>query len=150
MIRSVAVAAGRFWTDTDLPNQVEDLKTLLSGIVGKESVSNAGIVCEQHGRDEGPSMPSPADLVIWPKTTEEVSEVAKLLFAKNVAMIPFGTGTGLESGVCAVQGGVSIDLSKMDQITAFNPEDFDITVQPGITRQMLNHHLKDYGLWFPV
>ena len=82
---------------------MEDLKTLLSGIVGKESVSNAGIVCEQHGRDEGPSMPSPADLVIWPKTTEEVSEVAKLLFAKNVAMIPFGTGTGLESGVCAVQ-----------------------------------------------
>ncbi|XP_046651171.1 probable D-lactate dehydrogenase, mitochondrial isoform X2 [Daphnia pulicaria] len=65
-------------------------------------------------------------------------------------MIPFGTGTGLESGVCGVYGGVSVDMSKMDQIVDFNPEDFDVTVQPGVTRKGLNHFLKDHGLWFPV
>ena len=41
-------------------------------------------------------------------------------------------------------------MSKMDQITNFNPEDFDVTVQPGVTRMALNHFLKDHGLWFPV
>lgn len=41
-------------------------------------------------------------------------------------------------------------MSKMDQIVDFNPEDFDVTVQPGVTRKALNHFLKDHGLWFPV
>ena len=41
-------------------------------------------------------------------------------------------------------------MSKMDQIVGFNPEDFDVTVQPGVTRKALNHFLKDHGLWFPV
>ena len=45
---------------------------------------------------------------------------------------------------------MSVNLSKMDQITSFNPEDFDVTVQPGVTRKSLNHFLKDHGLWFPV
>jgi len=48
------------------------------------------------------------------------------------------------------KGGVSVDMSKMDQIVDFNPEDFDVTVQPGVTRKGLNHFLKDHGLWFPV
>ena len=41
-------------------------------------------------------------------------------------------------------------MCKMDQIVSFNMEDFDVTVQPGVSRQTLNHYLKDYGLWFPV
>lgn len=41
-------------------------------------------------------------------------------------------------------------MCKMDQIISFNPEDFDVTVQPGVTRKALNHFLKDHGLWFPV
>lgn len=50
----------------------------------------------------------------------------------------------------SLQGGVSVDMCQMNQITAFHPEDFDVTVQPGITRKELNHFLKDHGLWFPV
>ncbi len=41
-------------------------------------------------------------------------------------------------------------MSKMDKIVDFNPEDFDVTVQPGVTRKVLNNFLKDHGLWFPV
>jgi D-lactate dehydrogenase (cytochrome) len=43
-----------------------------------------------------------------------------------------------------------VDMSKMNKIVDFNPEDFDVTVQPGVTRKGLNHFLKDHGLWFPV
>lgn len=43
-----------------------------------------------------------------------------------------------------------MNMSKMDQILFFHPEDFDVTVEPGVTRKALNHFLKDHGLWFPV
>lgn len=62
----------------------------------------------------------------------------------------FGTGTGVEGGVCAVQGGVCINLTHMDQITELNTEDFSVVVEPGVTRKALNTHLRDSGLWFPV
>ena len=38
----------------------------------------------------------------------------------------------------------------MDKITDLNPEDFDVTVEPGVKRSDLNHYVKDAGLWFPV
>lgn len=41
-------------------------------------------------------------------------------------------------------------MKRMDNIIDFNPDDFDVTVEPGVTRKSLNHFLKDHGLWFPV
>ena len=68
----------------------------------------------------------------------------------SIPIIPFGTGTGLEAGVSALYGGVCLDLSQMEAITDYHPEDFDVVVQPGVTREALNHFVKDDGLWFPV
>jgi len=119
-------------------------------LVGKENVSSAEAICKQHGRDEGIERGLPPNLVVWPRTTEEVSAIARICYENKFPMIPFGTGTGFESGVCAVQGGVCVDMCKMDQILNFNMEDFDVTVQPGVSRQTLNHFLKEHGLWFPV
>uniref|UniRef100_A0A8B9EM93 D-lactate dehydrogenase (cytochrome) n=1 Tax=Anser cygnoides TaxID=8845 RepID=A0A8B9EM93_ANSCY len=65
-------------------------------------------------------------------------------------MVPFGTGTGLEGGVNAVQGGVCFDLSRMAAISELSLEDFSVAVEPGVTRKALNSHLRGTGLWFPV
>lgn len=45
---------------------------------------------------------------------------------------------------------MSVDVTKMNEIVEFNPEDFDVTVQAGVTRNQLNNYAKDSGLWFPV
>lgn len=130
--------------------ELENLKLALISALDEESVSASKVVCSQHGRDEGIDRNFPADLVVWPRSTEQVSAIAHICHERKIPMIPFGTGTGLESGVSALLGGVSVDMSKMDQITSFHPEDFDVTVQPGVTRKTLNYFLKDHGLWFPV
>lgn len=78
------------------------MKETLARVLGQESVSSAEAVCSQHGRDEGVQRNLPVDLVVWPRSTEEVSAVASICYAKDVPMIAFGTGTGLESGVSAV------------------------------------------------
>ncbi|XP_035754689.1 probable D-lactate dehydrogenase, mitochondrial, partial [Egretta garzetta] len=84
-----------------------------------------------------------------PQAVGQGQELAALCYSYRVPMVPFGTGTGLEGGVNAVQGGVCFDLSRMDAITELSLEDFSVAVEPGVTRKALNSHLRDTGLWFP-
>ncbi|XP_059732596.1 probable D-lactate dehydrogenase, mitochondrial isoform X2 [Bos taurus] len=122
----------------------------LKAVVGSPHVSTAAVVREQHGHDESMHRCQPPDAVVWPQNVEQVSRLAALCYGQGVPIIPFGTGTGLEGGVCAVQGGVCINLTRMDRILELNPEDFSVMVEPGVTRKALNTHLRDSGLWFPV
>ncbi|XP_075393325.1 putative D-lactate dehydrogenase, mitochondrial isoform X2 [Tenrec ecaudatus] len=127
-----------------------DFVAALRAVVGPSHVSTATAVREQHGKDESMHRCQAPDAVVWPQNVDQVSRLTALCYSHGVPIIPFGTGTGLEGGVCAVQGGVCINLTHMDQVLALNPEDFSVVVQPGVTRKTLNTHLRDTGLWFPV
>jgi len=129
----------------------DELVRDLENILGPENVSQSQSVRIQHGQDEGPHKGLPPDLVVWPASTQEVSEVCKVCTAHKVPMIPHGTGTGLEGGTTALAGGVAIDVTKnMEEISAIYNQDFCAVVQPGVTREGLNQALKAEGLWFPV
>lgn len=90
------------------------------------------------------------DGVVWPETTEEVQEIVKVCLEHRVPIVPFGVGSSLEGHVNAPGGGISLDTSRMKRIVAVNPEDLDCTVEPGVTREELNHYLRDTGLFFPI
>jgi D-lactate dehydrogenase (cytochrome) len=92
----------------------------------------------------------PPDIVVLPETTEEVAEIVRLCAAREVPIIPFGTGTSLEGHLNAPFGGVSVDTSLMKRLVAVHPEDLDCVVEPGITRKELNEQLRDTGLFFPI
>ncbi|MCG8543861.1 MAG: FAD-binding protein, partial [Alphaproteobacteria bacterium] len=76
--------------------------------------------------------------------------IVALCARDGVPVIPYGTGTSLEGHVQATQGGVSIDLTRMNQVIEVNPEDLDCRVQAGVTRKQLNEYLRDTGLFFPI
>ncbi len=116
-----------------------------------ERCSTALVVREQHGRDESAftTVPPPA-AVVFALTTQEVAEVVTLASQYRVPVIPFGVGSSLEGHLLAVQGGISIDVSRMNQVLAINAEDLTVTVQPGVTRKQLNEAVKSTGLFFPI
>lgn len=115
-----------------------------------ERCSTALAVRQQHGRDESPFDVPPPEVVVFCESTEDVAEVVKLADRHAVPVIPFGAGSSLEGHLLAVQGGVSIDLTRMNGIVSVRPEDLTVTVQAGVTRMQLNTEIRHAGLFFPI
>ena len=122
----------------------------LKSLLGPERVSTASAVREHHGHDESHFPDALPDAVVFPDSTAEVASVVKACAAHKFPVIAYGTGTSLEGHVLAVQGGVTIDLSQMNQVVAIHADDATATVQAGVTRKQLNAALRDSGLFFPI
>ncbi|MER0238289.1 FAD-linked oxidase C-terminal domain-containing protein [Fulvimarina sp. MAC8] len=90
------------------------------------------------------------DAVLFAKSEAEVQTLVKIAAKHGMPIVPFGVGSSLEGHVNAPFGGVSLDLSGMDSVLSVNAEDLDCTVEPGVTRETLNEHLRDTGLFFPI
>jgi D-lactate dehydrogenase (cytochrome) len=112
--------------------------------------STAAAVREQHGRDESIYAATPPEAVVFCESNDDVAAVVALCHEHAVPVIPFGVGSSLEGHLLAVQGGVSVDLSRMTRIVALHPEDLTVTVQAGVTREQLNREIRDTGLFFPI
>ncbi len=128
----------------------EELLIALKGILSQDQVSINQTILEQHSKDESYHTPSLPDIVVFPATTEEVSNILKLASGFKVPVIPFGRGTSLEGHVIPYKKGITIDFSLMNKVLEIREQDFLVKVQPGVTRTQLNKELKKYGLFFSV
>ena len=129
----------------DYTNTLNALRDLFG-----ERLLTSKAVREQYGRDESFHRPFPPDAVIRPRDKHEVQQIVRVCAAHLTPIVPYGAGTSLEGNVAAMAGGICVDSSEMKQILAVNAEDFDVVVQPGVTRRQLNDHLKGSGLFFPI
>ncbi|MDR6534513.1 FAD-linked oxidase C-terminal domain-containing protein [Variovorax soli] len=112
--------------------------------------STALAVRTQHGRDESSFDAPPPAAVVFAENTQDVADAVKLASGYSVPVIPFGVGSSLEGHLLAVQGGISIDVSRMNRVLSVNAEDLTVTVEPGVTRKQLNEEIKSTGLFFPI
>jgi D-lactate dehydrogenase (cytochrome) len=112
--------------------------------------STAMAVREQHGRDESSFEAPPPAAVVFAEQTKDVADAVKLAAQYEVPVIAFGVGSSLEGHLLAVQGGISIDVSRMNQVLSINAEDLTVTVQAGVTRKQVNEAVKSTGLFFPI
>ena len=115
-----------------------------------DQFSIALAVREHHGRDESSFAAPPPAGVLFAQSTQDVVDAVKLASDFNVPVIPFGVGTSLEGHLLAVQGGISIDVSRMNRVLTINAEDLTVTVEAGVTRKQLNEAVKSTGLFFPI
>jgi D-lactate dehydrogenase (cytochrome) len=129
-----------------LPGPVE---SALVQLLGERFTTNAS-VCLQHGSDESAQTPRPPQAVTYPLSTEEVVSIISRCAEHRVPVIPFGVGSSVEGHVLAVEGGVCIDLSRMDRVIDIRTEDLTATVQAGVTREALNRALAGTGFFFSV
>ena len=115
-----------------------------------DRVSTAHAVREQHGKDISFHEAHLPDAVVFAESAEECQQVVQICARHKTPIIAFGTGTSLEGHISAPNGGVSLDVSRMNKVLAVNEADLDVVVQPGVTRKQLNQEIKDTGLFFPI
>jgi D-lactate dehydrogenase (cytochrome) len=127
------------------PALVEALKQRFA-----DRCSTAMAVREQHGRDESSFQVPPPAAVVFAESTQDVADAVKLASQHDTPVIPFGVGSSLEGHLLAVQGGISIDVGRMNKVLSVNAEDLTVTVQPGVTRKQVNEEIKSTGLFFPI
>lgn len=127
-----------------------DLLSELQVILSPDRVTENETILEGHSKDESYHTAHLPDVVVFPKTAEEVSDIT--LFAKEheISVVPFGLGSSLEGNAIPYQRGIVIDMSLMNKVLDVMAEDFLVRVQPGVTRTQLEKELKKYGLFFPV
>lgn len=124
---------------------IDALKELLN-----DRLSTGESIREIHGRDEAYSAPALPDAVVFPESTDEVSQIMKICSQFRVPIVPFGIGTSLEGHVIPIHGGISVDSSRMNKILEIHESDLDAVVQPGVSRTQLNDELRATGLMFTV
>ena len=118
-------------------------------LLGERITTNPALL-QQHSHGEDTHPPVPPDAVAFIETGAEAARVLGLCYQHGVPVVPFGAGTSLEGHVTPVRGGVSLDLSRMTKVLQVNAQDMDCRVEAGVTRQQINEHLRDQGLFFPV
>ncbi|MCA9983481.1 MAG: FAD-binding protein [Anaerolineales bacterium] len=120
----------------------------LRRIVGAEHVSTAESERHIHGADQSSHERVLPDVVVWPASTAEVSQLARLANEARVAITGWGAGSSLEGNSIPLNGGLVIDFGRMNKIVAVHVNDFQVTVQPGMFYKDMNALLARDGLFF--
>ena len=115
-----------------------------------DRLSTSTGVRDHHAKDESWHHPHRPDAVVFPNTTEEVSEIVRICAKHGTPVVAYGTGTSLEGNVIPHLGGVVVDLMNMNKVLRVSAEDLDVTVQARVTRKELNAFIRDQGLFFPI
>jgi len=122
--------------------------SFLKSVVGEERVSRGQSYLDLHSVDETHHRGYQPEVVVWPKTTEEVSRILRRADERKIPVTPWGAGTSLEGNPLPVHGGIVLDFQQMDKILSVRADDFQVDVQPGVKYQDMNKTVSHYGLFF--
>ena len=138
------------WTESDYSK--ESIKLCVNKIKDEfgQQFSNSKSILEQHTHTMTIHESELPDGVVFAESKEDVQKVVKICSEYKCPIIPFGVGSSFEGHINAPYGGISIDMNNMNKIIKVYQEDLLVVVQPGVTREQLNTHLRDTGLFFPI
>ena len=89
------------------------------------------------------------DIVIKPRTAEEISGIMKICNAHKIPVTPRGAGTGLSGGALPHLGGVVISFERMNSILEIDERNLQVTTEPGVITEVLQNAVKEKGLFYP-
>ena len=125
------------------------IKQSLKDIVGDENFTDSLIDRIAYAKDASEHQHRP-DAAVWPISTQQVSDIMKLANREKFPVVPRGAGTSLAGLAVPEQGGLILDLGRMDKIVDINIEDRLAVVQPGVIYAELDRTLSPHGSFSPL
>jgi FAD/FMN-containing dehydrogenase len=123
---------------------MDSITKALLEIVGEGHVSNHREDLFTYSKDLGTSEPKWPDYIVAPKTAEEVSRIVQLANREQVAIVPLGGGMSLAGLALPLQGGICIDLKRMDQIIQVDEASRFILVEGGVSQGKITAYLRKH------
>ena len=118
-------------------------------IVGKENVLTSKEALRAYSYDGTTNWIHEPDVVLFPTSTQEISEIVKIANTEKIPVTPRGGGTNVSGGSVPIQGGIVLCTAKMNRILKIDKENLSATVEPGVVLLDLNNRLAKEGLFFP-
>jgi D-lactate dehydrogenase (cytochrome) len=100
-------------------------------------------------KDESSLPPVLPIAVVWAKDADEISGIVKVCCESQTPITTRGAGSALEGSTIPLPNGIVLDLSRMNRVKNYWPDDLQVQVEPGIVYDDLNNYLKRDGLFFP-
>jgi glycolate oxidase len=128
-----------------LAAHIDDFKT----ICGSENVLTNADEMDRYGHDETEALHFLPEVVLKPRTAEEISEILKICNRHLIPVTPRGAGTGLSGGALPNLGGVLISTERMNSILKIDEKNLQIITEPGVITEVLQDSVKERGLFYP-
>jgi len=125
-----------------------DIVSELSRILGEENVFSDPVECMANSRDMSVHVGIP-DVVVYTQTTEQISAIMRLANQEKIPVTVQGSGTSVTGASLPVEGGILLDVHKMNKILEINKDNFYARVEPGVICMDLNRALGKQNLMFP-
>ena len=128
----------------------QDILKRLRDIVGEQFVITDEEKMEPYSHDEVAEeeyahMP---DVVVKPRTAEEIAKIVKLANEKLIPVTPRGAGSGLSCGAVPIYGGILLSVERMNKILEIDEKNMMVVVEPGVITNEINDKIKEKGLFF--
>jgi glycolate oxidase len=118
-------------------------------IVGEQYVLADEESLHQYAQDETENLHYPPEVVIKPRTPEEISEIMKICNRDRIPVTPRGAGTGLSGGALPHLGGVLLSTERMNAILDIDERNLQVTTEPGVITEVLMNAVKEKKLFYP-
>jgi glycolate oxidase len=127
-----------------------DILKVIIAIVGDGNVITSHADLEKYSHDETEDLSYYPEVVVKPRSAEEVSALLKLCNEQLIPVTPRGAGTGLSGGALSVMGGLLISMERFDSILAIDEQNLQATVEPGVITEIFMNAVAEKGLLYPV
>lgn len=103
----------------------------------------------KYGSDETEKLHYSPQVVVKPRTTEEISKLLILANQHLIPVTPRGAGTGLTGGALPHLGGLVISMERFNSILEIDERNLQVTTEPGVITEVLQNTVKEKGLFYP-
>ena len=121
----------------------------LEQIVGKQFVAYDAESLYNYGHDETEDFVFNPEVVVKPRTPQEISELLKLCNQENIPLTPRGAGTGLSGGALPIEKGILLSTERFNQILNIDERNLQATIEPAVITQVFQDSVAEKGLFYP-